>query len=123
MENSVQGTNSFSNYSHNNTNNKQEALTDDRSQGYSLNFNQNQSKKMSYNWRLGNISSIKNLLGNNTTNNTTIRKKNVLGSNIGGSTIIRAISNNVEKRNKANWNMPLAIHNLNNQVAKIIMEL
>ncbi len=36
---------------------------------------------------------------------------------------IRAISNNVEKRNKANWNMPLAIHNLNNQVAKIIMEL
>ncbi len=36
---------------------------------------------------------------------------------------IRAISNNVEKRNKANWNMPLAIHNLNNQVAKIIMGL
>ena len=36
---------------------------------------------------------------------------------------IRAISNNVEKRNKANWNMPLAIHNLNHQVAKIIMEL
>jgi len=36
---------------------------------------------------------------------------------------IRAISNNVEMRNKANWNMPLAIHNLNNQVAKIIMEL
>jgi futalosine hydrolase len=36
---------------------------------------------------------------------------------------IRAISNNVEKRNKANWNMPLAIHNLNIQVARIIMEL
>ena len=36
---------------------------------------------------------------------------------------IRAISNNVEKRNKANWNMPLAILNLNNQVEKIIMEL
>jgi len=36
---------------------------------------------------------------------------------------IRAISNKVEKRNKANWNMPLAIHNLNNQVAKIIMGL
>jgi len=36
---------------------------------------------------------------------------------------IRAISNNVEKRSKANWNMPLAIHNLNHQVAKIIMEL
>ena len=36
---------------------------------------------------------------------------------------IRAISNIVEKRNKANWNMPLAIRNLNNQVAKIIMEL
>ena len=36
---------------------------------------------------------------------------------------IRAISNNVEKRTKANWNMPLAIHNLNNQVAEIIMEL
>ena len=36
---------------------------------------------------------------------------------------IRAISNNVEKRNKANWNMPLAIHNLNNQVARIILAL
>ena len=36
---------------------------------------------------------------------------------------IRAISNNVEKRNKENWNMPLAIRNLNKQVAKIIMEL
>jgi len=36
---------------------------------------------------------------------------------------IRAISNNVELRNKANWNIPLAIHNLNNQVEKIIMEL
>jgi len=36
---------------------------------------------------------------------------------------IRSISNNVEKRNKANWNMSLAIHNLNNQVAKIIMGL
>ena len=36
---------------------------------------------------------------------------------------IRAISNNVEKRNKENWNMPLAIHNLNNQVEKLIMEL
>ena len=36
---------------------------------------------------------------------------------------IRAISNIVEKRNKSNWNMPLAIHNLNNQVAKIIMGL
>ena len=36
---------------------------------------------------------------------------------------IRAISNIVEKRNKANWNMPLAVLNLNNQVEKIIMEL
>jgi futalosine hydrolase len=36
---------------------------------------------------------------------------------------IRAISNKVEKRNKENWNMPLAIRNLNNQVQKIIMEL
>ena len=36
---------------------------------------------------------------------------------------IRAISNNVEKRNKENWNMPLAIHNLNNQVEKIIKRL
>jgi futalosine hydrolase len=36
---------------------------------------------------------------------------------------IRAISNNVEKRNKENWNILLAIHNLNNEVAKIIMEL
>ena len=36
---------------------------------------------------------------------------------------VRAISNNVEKRNKENWNMPLAIHNLNNQVEKIIKRL
>jgi futalosine hydrolase len=36
---------------------------------------------------------------------------------------IRAISNIVEKRNKANWNMSLAVLNLNNQVEKIIMEL
>ena len=36
---------------------------------------------------------------------------------------LRAISNNVEKRNKSNGNMPLAIRNLNNQVEKIIMEL
>ena len=36
---------------------------------------------------------------------------------------IRAISNNVEKRNKGNWNLPLAIHNLNHQAAKIIMDL
>jgi futalosine hydrolase len=36
---------------------------------------------------------------------------------------IRAISNKVEKRNKEKWNMPLAIRNLNNQVAKIIMKL
>ena len=36
---------------------------------------------------------------------------------------IRAISNIVEKRNKENWNMPLAVLNLNNQVEKIIMEL
>ena len=36
---------------------------------------------------------------------------------------IRAISNKVEKRNKANWNMPLAIKNLNATVAQIITEL
>ncbi|MBC8265669.1 MAG: futalosine hydrolase [Flavobacteriales bacterium] len=36
---------------------------------------------------------------------------------------IRAISNKVEKRNKANWNMPLAIKNLNIQVKQIIAEL
>ena len=36
---------------------------------------------------------------------------------------IRAISNKVEKRNKANWNMPLAIQNLNIAVAQIIAEL
>jgi len=36
---------------------------------------------------------------------------------------IRAISNKVEKRNKANWNMPLAINNLNATVAQIITEL
>ena len=36
---------------------------------------------------------------------------------------IRAISNKVEKRNKANWNIPLAIQNLNIAVAQIIAEL
>jgi len=36
---------------------------------------------------------------------------------------IRAISNKVEKRNKVNWNMPLAIQNLNTKVAQIIAEL
>lgn len=36
---------------------------------------------------------------------------------------IRSISNNIERRNKADWNLPLAIHNLNNQVAEIITRL
>ncbi len=36
---------------------------------------------------------------------------------------IRSISNKVEKRDKANWDIPLAIQNLNNEVAKIITEL
>ena len=36
---------------------------------------------------------------------------------------IRAISNKVEKRNKENWNLPLAIKNLNTTVQKIITEL
>ena len=36
---------------------------------------------------------------------------------------IRAISNKVEKRNKENWNLPLAISNLNIEVEKIISTL
>jgi len=36
---------------------------------------------------------------------------------------IRAISNKVEKRNKANWDLPLAIKNLNTTVQQIIAEL
>ena len=36
---------------------------------------------------------------------------------------IRAISNKVEKRDKTNWDLPLAIKNLNNKVAQIIAEL
>ncbi|MAR40394.1 MAG: futalosine hydrolase [Flavobacteriales bacterium] len=36
---------------------------------------------------------------------------------------IRAISNKVEQRNKDNWNLPLAIKNLNNTVQEIIAEL
>lgn len=36
---------------------------------------------------------------------------------------IRAISNKVEQRNKDNWNLPLAIKNLNNTVHEIIAEL
>ncbi|MCX6232843.1 MAG: futalosine hydrolase [Bacteroidetes bacterium] len=35
---------------------------------------------------------------------------------------IRAISNYVEKRNKTNWNIPLAIENLNNTLIKILDE-
>lgn len=36
---------------------------------------------------------------------------------------IRAISNKVERRNKDNWNLPLAIKNLNNKLVEIISEL
>ena len=36
---------------------------------------------------------------------------------------VRSISNKVEKRNKENWNIPLAIQNLNTIVVKIITEL
>jgi len=36
---------------------------------------------------------------------------------------IRAISNKVEKRNTENWNVPLAISNLNTEVEKIIDSL
>lgn len=36
---------------------------------------------------------------------------------------IRAISNYVEKRNKKNWNIPLAINNLNQKAIEIIREL
>ena len=36
---------------------------------------------------------------------------------------VRAISNKVEKRNKANWDLPLAIKNLNTTVQQIIAEL
>lgn len=36
---------------------------------------------------------------------------------------IRAISNRVEKRNKENWDIPLAIENLNREVAHIIAKL
>ena len=36
---------------------------------------------------------------------------------------IRAISNKVEKRNRENWNMPLAIQNLNTTVQQIIVAL
>ncbi len=35
---------------------------------------------------------------------------------------IRAVSNQVEKRNKANWNIPLAIENLNKKVLEILNE-
>lgn len=36
---------------------------------------------------------------------------------------IRSISNKVERRNKENWNLPLAISNLNIEVEKIISSL
>jgi futalosine hydrolase len=36
---------------------------------------------------------------------------------------IRSISNKVEKRNKENWNLDLAISNLNIEVEKIITTL
>jgi futalosine hydrolase len=34
---------------------------------------------------------------------------------------IRAISNRVEQRNTANWNIPLAIHNLNNIALQVVL--
>ena len=36
---------------------------------------------------------------------------------------IRAISNYVEERNTANWNIPLAIKNLNNKLIEIIEKI
>ena len=36
---------------------------------------------------------------------------------------IRSISNKVERRNKENWNLDLAISNLNTEVEKIIYNL
>ena len=36
---------------------------------------------------------------------------------------IRSISNRVEKRNKENWDISLAIENLNREVAQIIAKL
>ena len=36
---------------------------------------------------------------------------------------IRSISNKVEKRNKENWNLDLAISNLNIEVEKIVRTL
>ena len=36
---------------------------------------------------------------------------------------IRSISNKVEARNKLNWNLPLAIQNLNKEVEKIIKSI
>jgi futalosine hydrolase len=36
---------------------------------------------------------------------------------------VRSISNMVEPRNKANWDIPLAIHNLNNTALSIITDL
>lgn len=36
---------------------------------------------------------------------------------------IRAVSNYVEKRNKANWNIPLAVENLNNFLIQLFNEL
>ncbi len=36
---------------------------------------------------------------------------------------IRSISNKIEKRNKKNWNIPLAINNLNQTVSEIIASL
>jgi len=35
---------------------------------------------------------------------------------------LRAISNRIEKRNKENWNIPLAIKNLNNTLLSILQE-
>ena len=36
---------------------------------------------------------------------------------------IRSISNKVEKRNKENWDFPLAIKNLNTAVKQIILDI
>jgi len=36
---------------------------------------------------------------------------------------LRAISNKVEKRNKENWNIPLAMKNLNNEIEQILKQI
>jgi len=79
---------------------------------------------------------VETVHGNNESINRTIRKYNPTIESMEGSAFfyccsmknipflqIRAVSNYVEKRNKANWNIPLAVENLNTFLIQLFNEI